>query len=620
MSKVLAQTKSIRELLSGVKYDIDFYQRGYDWQRRNVEELLNDFSAEFNANFSIEHEPGRVADYRHYFLGTIITISESGKRYIVDGQQRLTTITLLLIYIHHLRSENRVVFDVAPLIYSERFQSKSFTIAVKEREACMNALFEGDQFDASDHPDLSVRNLVERYEDLKELFPNSLKGKVLPYFTDWLIENVDLVEIEALTDDSAFTIFETMNDRGVNLSQADMLKGYLLSHINFADANLMHDRKTEANNIWKQRIREFVDVGASEEEEFFRSWLRGKHARVSLQRDRGTASLSYEKIDQFHRWVRDNHEELGLHASQDYFDFIIKNFNFFARYYLKMREASFTLTSGLEAIYYNALSTLSLQVQYMLALAPLRLDDNDDIATRKIKLVMAYLDIFVARKMVNTQKISYGSVWYEFFELAKRIRNMDLGELGATLVDTLGKMDINIDGVTWAHRPFQLSWNTPQYVIRYLLARMTAWVEMESGKPSSLLNFVNRRGNPVHLEHIWANKFERHKDEFDNEDEFQRQRNFFGGLVLLPGSVNQSFRDMPYEDKARHYLKENLLAASLHPMTYEKNPNFINFVKRSGLPFKPHPQFKKADILERQELYRQICERIWSPDRLLEDG
>ena len=104
MSKVQAQTKSVKELLTGVKYDIDFYQRGYEWKRWNVEELLNDFEAEFIANYAQEHEPWQVANYRHYFLGTIITIPESGKRYIVDGQQRLTTLTLMLIYFHHLRN------------------------------------------------------------------------------------------------------------------------------------------------------------------------------------------------------------------------------------------------------------------------------------------------------------------------------------------------------------------------------------------------------------------------------------------------------------------------------------------------------------------------------------
>ena len=75
---------------------------------------------------------------------------------------------------------------------------------------------------------------------------------------------------------------------------------------------------------------------------------------------------------------------------------------------------------------------------------------------------------------------------------------------------------------------------------------------------------------------------------------------------------------MPYEDKLPHYLKQNLLAASLHPQTYQNNPNFTNFVKRSGLPFEPHERFDKAALQQRKQLYRQICEQIWNPDRLKE--
>ena len=56
--------------------------------------------------------------------------------------------------------------------------------------------------------------------------------EALPYFVDWLIENVHLVEITAHSDDDAYTIFETMNDRGLSLTATDMLKGYLLANIN----------------------------------------------------------------------------------------------------------------------------------------------------------------------------------------------------------------------------------------------------------------------------------------------------------------------------------------------------------------------------------------------------
>ena len=67
---------------------------------------------------------------------------------------------------------------------------------------------------------------------------------------DWLKDNVDLVEITTYTDDEAYTIFETMNDRGLNLSPTDMLKGFLLANISKVD------ERAKANDLWKDRLLE----------------------------------------------------------------------------------------------------------------------------------------------------------------------------------------------------------------------------------------------------------------------------------------------------------------------------------------------------------------------------
>lgn len=88
------------------------------------------------------------------------------------------------------------------------------------------------------------------------------------------------------------------------------------------------------------------------------------------------------------------------------------------------------------------------------------------------------------------------------------------------------------------------------------------------------------------------------------------------GLVLLSKKINASYGDLPYEEKLPYYYKENLLAGSLHPKTYERNPGFLRFVQESGLPFRPHEEFKRKDMEERGELYRQLAERIWNPDNL----
>src|ERR1035437_9291155 len=116
----------------------------------------------------------------------------------------------------------------------------------------MDALYEGQPFDVTDRPE-SVQNLVQRYHDLETCFPEELRGDALPYFIDWLLENVHLVEITAYSDDDAYTIFETMNDRGLSLSPTDMLKGYLL-------ANIVENKRIAANTRWRERIRELNNV------------------------------------------------------------------------------------------------------------------------------------------------------------------------------------------------------------------------------------------------------------------------------------------------------------------------------------------------------------------------
>ena len=614
MSKIQAKTKSVRELLGNVRYGIDFYQRSYAWERRHIEELLDDFEGRFTASYSEHHERMQVQHYPHYFLGTIITVKENGQTYIVDGQQRLTTLTLLLIHIHHRRKNDGEVADVKPLIFSASYGTKSFNIHVPERVGCMQALFERNEFDATGHHDLSVRNLADRYGDIQELFPDALTGDTLPYFVDWLIENVDLVEIEAYTDDDAFTIFETMNDRGLSLGQADMLKGYLLANINSPDEKVVHQQKTQANNVWKKRIVELVDIGteakADETESFFKTWLRAKYAATIRERKKDAKDLDFENINKFHRWVRDNKTRIGLDATQDFYDFIMQQFDCFAGHYIAMRRTSLTLTAGREEIYYNAYNNFTLQ--YMLALAPLKLNDSGDTVDEKIRLVTTFLDIYLARRIVNYKSITYSTLQYTIFNLVKAIRDLDVAQLRRHLYGYLNNMDETFDAVS------QYYLHQRNYAkTRYLLARITAWIEQSSGKNNGFAFYTSWSSNkPFQIEHIWAYKYERHLDEFDNEYEFQRYRNRFGGLVLLPRGTNQSFGAAAYEDKVKHYLKENLLAASLHPQTYEKNPNFINFVSRSGLPFRPHEQFKRADLHQRQDLYRQICEQIWNPARL----
>lgn len=173
MKEILAEAKTIHELLSNARYGIDYYQREYRWGTKQVQELLDDLAGEFLDDFDESHERTAVEKYGHYFLGSVIISHKNAQKFVVDGQQRLTTLTLLLIHLHHLIRDGADPEDAATvsgLIFSKKYGSLSFNLAVEERIASMEALFKDEPFDAEGQPE-SVRNIVARYNDIQEYFP-----------------------------------------------------------------------------------------------------------------------------------------------------------------------------------------------------------------------------------------------------------------------------------------------------------------------------------------------------------------------------------------------------------------------------------------------------------------
>ena len=147
--------------------------------------------------------------------------------------------------------------------------------------------------------------------------------------------------------------------------------------------------------------------------------------------------------------------------------------------------------------------------------------------------------------------------------------------------------------------------------------RDSAYTEVESGKPDLFDTYMDRTArNPCDIEHIWADDYQPYKTEFATADEFFRYRSQVAGLLLLPQDVNRSYQDKSFEEKAPHYAKQNLYAASLTANAYEHQPQFEAFRKRSQLPFRSYAKFGRTEYLERQALVKALVELVWSPDRL----
>ena len=610
--RIDGNARTVRELLANTKYTLDYYQREYSWQTRHVTDFIDDLTGKFLEDYSGLHERSEVPKYGHYYLGAIIISHTDGRRSIVDGQQRLTTLTLLLIHLRHLLGDTNLRSQVDPLIYSLVFGVEGFNLDVPQWEPVLNALYSGDSFDAIDESE-SIRNIAASYNDIENHF--ELPEQAIPFFAEWLLVNVYLIEIAAFDDRDAYEIFETVNDRGLSLTPADMLRGYLLSHITESS------HRDAASEVWSNRVRDLQGLGREEVTSAIKAWLRSQYAQSMRDFDRIGS--------EFHRWIRDQETALGLVSSEDFAAFIQRDFAFYSQWYYRLQKAAKSLTPdwyyplretdanlfntrkpAFECVYYNAHQKFTLQ--FPVLLAPLQQEDSDEEIIRKIQIVSRYLDIFIHRHIWNFRPVSQNVMTETIFSVIQDIRGKSPTELAKLL-----NAKLTDSKVTFASNDrFQLQGNN-RARIRHILARITDYVGIQSNQPPRFLEYFRTGENAYEVEHIWADYPERHTDEFSHEIEFKGYRNHIGGLLLLPKDINASYGNDPYEEKREHYRGQNLLAASLHEQTYERNPGFLRFVRTSGLPFRAHAEFRRADLDARQRLYQHLAEQIWSPERLL---
>ena len=587
MKKIDGQEKSLRELLESKKYTLHYYQREYRWQREHVQEMLEDLTAEFLDNYRSEHERKDVEKYGVYFMGSIVLAGDENA--IIDGQQRLSSLTLLLIYLKNRQPSN--VIDA--MIFSEAYGIKSFNINVPERQECMTAIYENrlDTFDAANCSE-SVKNLCARYKDIEEIFPSSVTDAMIPYFCDWLVGKVCFIQILAETEQDAHKIFVTMNDRGLSLTPAEMLKGYLLSKI---DDN---ERREQLNVLWKAEVLALE----KDTENFIKAWLRAQYAEDNNE---------YEAIGKaFHKWIRDNRQKLKLNTSADYERFI-KSFSAFAKIYRQIKHAEKNFAEATKYVFYNAQLTFTMQAQMLMA--PILPDDDAATVEQKINLTARFIDLMIIAKVTNNNSVQQNNIKRDVSDWTRDIRRCPIAELKSKLKNHYDALNYNPDD---AFHKLRLNQFTKKY-IKDILARITSFIEERTNIAPRYVEYIkSQTKNDFEIEHIICDHFERFTNDFADKTEFNDWRNSIGALLLLRKSINASLGDSDYLQKLDKYCSTdgNIYAASLGKQTYQNNPRFRRFVDENNLSFEPFDKFGKAEIQKRIRLIVQLVNLIWNTE------
>ncbi|MGO5269229.1 DUF262 domain-containing protein [Parafannyhessea umbonata] len=242
MSQLTVDQKNIRTLLQDedADYLIPDYQRPYAWGEDECSTLWDDlFAFAFSNNAS-----DRFDKRNDYFLGPIVTFkNDEGRQEIIDGQQRLTTIMLLLRALYDrfakMRDRNSVSLhdDIAACIWkSDDYGNLDMTedgLKIKSEVASDNDKGEFLQIlrDGKTNPAWKsgyaknfryfqgkIAEFAENYDGYSTLFASRIMRHVI------------LLPIEAGSQDTALRIFSTLNDRGLPLSDADIFKSKLYKH------------------------------------------------------------------------------------------------------------------------------------------------------------------------------------------------------------------------------------------------------------------------------------------------------------------------------------------------------------------------------------------------------
>ena len=567
-----------------------------------MEELIDDLTSEFLDFYKPEHTREDVDDYGVYFMGSIVLAGRENA--IIDGQQRLSSLTLLLIYLNNrLKGIGEKNTTIEGMIYSESHGTASFNITVEERQDCMEALFNGQDYDSSNSGE-SVRNLCDRYNELLESTLNeSIPDQCLQHFCDWLCDKVFFIEIVANTEQDAHKVFVTMNDRGLSLTPTEMLKGYILSEIS-------NDKVREAKNeVWKDKILSLRKDDDQGDDTFIKAWLRAKYAITIRDTKAGAVNQDFDIIGgPFHKWVRDERVKLGLNSSSDYSVFI-DEFAKFSDVYMLIKNAEKTYDEKLKYVYYNA--QLNFTLQPMLLLAPIRFEDNQDTIIEKINLTARFIDLYTTSRVTRYWSVDYSTIKNTVFNYIKEIRNMDVTALKAKLLDLYERLNYNPDD---AIPSLRLNGFTKKY-IKNIIARITGYIEEQTGVHSNYINYMNiKTKNPFEIEHIITDHYEWFTNEYTDQEDFRRWRNDIGALLLLTKSINASLNDQLYNYKLQKYCSNegNIYTESLGDLAYVNNPRFIKFIKDNNLDFKSYSTFGKSEITERNKLVSSLIKLIWN--------
>lgn len=278
-----AVTKSVNEIFSVNKqYHVPRFQREYSWEKDELDEFWTDITLQIKSdNNSIINT--------EYFIGCIVLVGEDSKKdyLIVDGQQRLTTLTIFLRAIItrliELNDKTAATALYENVIEGKDNDGKQYFKLVNETP---KPYFQTEIQTLNIKKDNVVTTDEEKLlSDAYDFFNKQLKNytinglsqlEAVKKLRDQILNYLKFILVTAKNEDDAYTIFETLNARGISLTSVDLIKNWIFK--NYSTTHPDDSAKTTWSKV-RSDISEFADL-----ETFFRHYWNSKYTSTSDER------------------------------------------------------------------------------------------------------------------------------------------------------------------------------------------------------------------------------------------------------------------------------------------------------------------------------------------------
>jgi len=582
-------------------YQIPDYQREYVWGENQVKQLLNDVYDEYASFPDTE-----------YFLGSIVVskIKQSHEFEVIDGQQRLITLSLLINNLRrHLKKIGERTLANENLLKSETVNEKGKSI----QSPILEIQYEGkdvfyDLCNKDDDNDIDFKaieglpgkTIFEAHrvinDFLDETFISTNEVNKITEFNGYLLNKVILIQIETPDIGNALRIFETINDRGTRLDDVDLLKNLLFRQITRGDFN-----KLKTN--WG-KFKKSISGGNEKEKplRFLRYFIM---ANYEIEKDdKGDKIIREEEI---YRWFVNNEPKLNYKLnSLDFVRRIQENASFYMglvknHHYqdqnVNLQNITAFVGNGFKQHYILLLSTKHLNLEWFNHLS------------QQLETLLFYYGI-TKEAPRDVEKKFAG--WTD--EIRKIRSQSDLNDFIANRV----RADVEERAKRYEVNFMDLKYGSMQkYKIKYLLAKISQYVENERTGDLLNISIKNLTRSAVEIEHILPDdpapelvqQFSGGK-----RDEYNEYKVKLGNLTLLEKPINDSIQRDFFANKSLEYAKSSIyLTRSISKIEDVGKDTSINRINKQLISF---AKWDKKAINDRHKLLFELSKLTWRIETL----